>query len=268
MSQSNIVMYMEEELSIEKLNSVLSELGAKDQISSWGIERSNSWIWINYYILEDADEIRNMWVDISKDKVNNTDLKTALFIQPSKDRNATFLALSFCKEIYSILDKSKNVFIYHGDSGLFVNDEIDNLKFKNTQQFYDSRLINDEVIEGIIQCLTEELVGGIECIEEDGGWDGEELQYLDLFKNLFEMRDDLKVQFINKSLEEKINHVDELILRLLDIDDEKLLITAGDENRDLPINSWWWHLDKVDSGILKVHLKEGFASYQDQNNDK
>lgn len=268
MSQSNIVMYMEEELSIEKLNSVLSEFGAKDQKSSWGIERSNSWIWVNYYILKDNDEIRNMWFDISKDKVKNTNLKTALFIQPSKDRNATFLALSFCKEIYSILDKSKDVFIYHGDSGLFVNDEIENLKFKNTQQFYDSRLINDEIIEGIIQCLNEEFVGGIECIEEDGGWDGEELQYLDLFRNLFEMRDDLKVQSLNKSLKEKINHVDELILRLLVIDDEKLLITAGDENRDLPINSWWWHLDKVDSGILKVHIKEGFVSYQGQNNDK
>ncbi|WP_440116640.1 hypothetical protein [Paenibacillus sp. QZ-Y1] len=272
MSQSNIVMYMEEELSIEKLNTVLSKFDAKVQMSSWGMERSNSWIWVNYYNLEDHDEIRNIWFEISKETLKNSknsNVKTALFIQPSRDRNAVFFALSFCEEICAILDSDKDVFLYHGDSGLFANDEIENLQFMNCQQFYDSRLINDEIVEGMIQCLNEELVGGIECIEEDGGWDGEELQYIDLFKNLFEMREQLKHQInrIPQSFKEELSHVDELILKFMEIDDDNLLITAGDEKRDTPINSWWWHLDKVITRSLKIHIKEGFVNYQGRNID-
>ncbi|KQY90157.1 hypothetical protein ASD24_24955 [Paenibacillus sp. Root52] len=272
MSQTNIVMYMEEELSIDKLESILLKFNAKNQISSWAMEQFNSWIWVNYYILKHHDEIRNIWCDISKDMVKDVEqtinVKTALFIQPSRDRNAVFFALSFCKEIYTILDTNKNVFLYHGDSGFFANEEIANLQFMNTQQFYDSRFANNAVAESIIECLNDEVTGGIECVEEEGGWDGEELQYIDLFRNLFKMREQLRVvvKSINNtvSFNAKIIDVDELILRLLDVDDDKLLISAGDQNRDYPINSWWWHLDQVEAGILKVHVKEGVVIYQGQ----
>ncbi|WP_260985451.1 hypothetical protein [Paenibacillus xylanexedens] len=37
MSQTNIVMYMEEELSTEKLENILLEFNAKNQISYWAI---------------------------------------------------------------------------------------------------------------------------------------------------------------------------------------------------------------------------------------
>ncbi|MDQ0171832.1 hypothetical protein [Paenibacillus tundrae] len=272
MSQTNIVMYMEEELSTEKLENILLEFNAKNQISSWAMERSNSWIWVKYYILKHHDEIRDIWCDISKDMVKDveqtTNVKTAFFIQPSRDRNAVFFALSFCKEIYTILDTNKNVFLYHGASGFFANEEIANLQFMNTQQFYDSRFANNAIVESIIECLNNEVTGGIECVEEEGGWDGEELQYIDLFRNLFKMREQLQVlvKSINNTalFNAKIIDIDKLILRLLDIDDEKLLISAGDQNRDYPINSWWWHLDQVKSGVLKVHVEEGFVIYQGQ----
>ncbi|WP_153977067.1 hypothetical protein [Paenibacillus xylanilyticus] len=271
MSQTNLVIYMEEELSNEKINNILSKFDAKDQVSSWAMEHFNSWIWVNFYKLENHEEIRDIWFDISKDAQNlkNSRVKTALFIQPSRDRNAVFFALSFCKEIYSILDKSKDVYLYHGDSGLFVNDEIENLEFKNTQQFYDSRLTSDEITESMIQCLNDELTGGIECIEEDGGWDGEELQYIDLFKTLLEMRESLKQQPRTRSalFREKLQAVDELIIKLMEIDGSSLLIIAGNDKRDMPINSWWWHLDKVITGSLKVYIKEGAVTYQGQNMD-
>ncbi|MBT2289188.1 hypothetical protein J7E73_08585 [Paenibacillus albidus] len=272
MSQSNIVLYMEEEFSLDKLKNILSKFNAKDQNSCWGIERCNSWIWVNYYIVEENTETMGIWREISQEsveKTKNIEVKTALFIQPSKDRNAVFFALSFCQEVYSALDKGKSVFLYHGDSGLFVNNEIENLKFKSSQQFYDYRKINKEIVENIIKCLNEEFLGGIECIVDDGGWDGEEIQYVDLFKNLFKMRDDLKEQSIKISsdLKGKLNIIDDLILKLFDIDNDKLLISAGIENKNSPIYSWWWHLDEVEAGILKVNIEDGIINYKGINID-
>ncbi|CAH1224493.1 hypothetical protein [Paenibacillus sp. JJ-223] len=229
MSRSNIVIYTEEELNIEKWRGVLSKFNAVDQLSNWGMERAGSWLWVNHYVLEHNEEIRDIWLDISRDSLADSkkrQMQTAIFVQPSRDRNAVFFALSFCKEIYAILDKRKEVCMYHAESGLFCNDQIENLTFLNTSQFYDKRQTNSETIHCMLQCLTEEFKAGIECIVEDGGWDGEEAQYADLFQNLLTMRAELEKEQnagIVPTINEELKNVDKLILELMRLDQAKLL---------------------------------------------
>lgn len=140
------------------------------------------------------------------------------------------------------------------------------MKFENTRKFYDYNLINKQITFNIIKSLCFEFSSGIEYIEEEGVWEKNEInEYIDLFYNMFIMRDDLENKFIykskNKEVIKELKQLDSLILKLLMIDNSKLLIQSNINNDNKLIKNWWWHLDKVNSGELVVNLKEEFIKF-------
>lgn len=210
---------MEEDININKIEDILIQYQAKNQHGCWGIEKYNSWIWVNYYLLEYYCEIRQIWNNISFDlskKIKSKKMKTALFVQPSKDINAVFLALDFCQDIYNILDKKRLVVLYHADSGLFINSQIENLCFKNSLQFYDYRLIDEELIKDMIEYLECEFQDMIDCIIENEIENKGE--YTEFLYRLLKMRSELKIQNIDIwRIKKRLNYIDIMIYKLLKI---------------------------------------------------
>lgn len=262
MSIINMVLFMEEEFDGEILDSIIKSYGGNKQLTEWVVEKSGACLWVRHRLIENDMESKEILTDIiqsSSEEIKNWKMKSAIFIQPSKDMNANFLATSFCKFLYQNLNKNKNVLLYHGQSGIFINEQLENLRFENSSKFYDFRMINDILIEKMINDLIQEFSWIIECYEDDEGWDGKETQYTDLLKNLFMIRSDINMNLhlISPKQVENLKQVDNKILSILSIDSEKLSVFAGRDNRNAPLMDWWWHLDMVNSGELLVDVEAG-----------
>lgn len=61
----NLVLFITEEITNFKLNEILSKFEAKPQESCWIIEKNNACLWVDYYILKNQCEIKEIWLDIS-----------------------------------------------------------------------------------------------------------------------------------------------------------------------------------------------------------
>ncbi|MFP4978673.1 hypothetical protein ACE6ED_24925 [Paenibacillus sp. CN-4] len=262
MSIANLVLFMEEEIDEKIFDSMLKSYGANKQITEWNIEKSDACLWVRHSLLEDDLESKEIFKDIiqfSSEELKNWKVKSAIFVQPSKEMNAIFLAASFCKFIYQNLNKNKNILLYHGQSGIFINEQIENLRFENSTTFYDFRTVYDRLHEKMVDDLIQEFSWILESYEDDEGWDGKEIQYTDLLKNLFMIRSDItpSLHLISPKKVENLKLVDKKILSILSVDPEKLAVLAGIDNRNAPLKEWWWHLDMVNSGDLLVDVEAG-----------
>ncbi|MCM3703204.1 hypothetical protein [Paenibacillus macerans] len=172
MSSANMVLFMEEELDERKFDLILKSYDANNLITEWSIERADVCLWVRYSLLKNDKESKDILDDItqfSSDKIKNWKMNSVIYVQPSKEMIAFFLATSFCESIYKILNKVKNVLLYHGPSGLLINEQIGNIRFENSSKFYDYRTIDSALVEKIIDDLNKEFSWILVCFEDDEG---------------------------------------------------------------------------------------------------
>lgn len=167
--------------------------------------------------------------------------------------------------------KGSEIATYHikSDENLFEtiyeSDHIFRYKTRNTIRkgvMKLSKRLSQKVMEGYIRSYILNIEGVLDKNLWDYLPDGRLIPPVDA-DCLFYRRDDIKkfVEKMDHILKEKLKEADEMLLKNLDEAVLGLEKAIRVYRKNEPEEDWWWHLDKVKSGKIKVVWDEKKEEY-------